>query len=180
MSKRTCKGCKKKFERLRSNQVVCSFECSIDYTNELKEKKEAKDWRVKKKRIKESLKTHSDYTKELQVVFNKYIRLRDKGKPCISCNRVLGSKQDCGHYRSVGSCPELRFSEKNTAAQCVFCNQHQHGNLIEYRKGLIKKLGVEEVELLENYHIPMKHSIPELIEMKVIYKDKIKKIEKSS
>ena len=179
MSKRTCKGCKKKFEQLRSNQVVCSFECSIDYTNELKEKKERKEWRAKKKRIKESLKTHSDYTKELQIVFNKYIRLRDKGNNCISCNKPA-KKENAGHYRSVGSCPELRFKETNVHLQCEYCNTHLHGNLIEYRRNLIKKIGVEEVELLENYHIPMKYSIPELIEMKVIYRDKIKKLEKSS
>jgi len=43
-------------------------------------------------------------------------------------------------------------------------------------QGLIKRIGIAEVELLENYIIPMKYSIPELIELKVIYKDKIKQL----
>ena len=168
-----CKVCKDKFEPKYFLQKTC-FEpdCIIKYKNQVK----SKEWKKEKKRIKERLKTHSDHVQELQKVFNKFIRLRDVNQLCISCNKPLPVKYDAGHYRSCGSSPEHRFNEKNCHAQCVYCNQHLHGNLIEYRKGLIKRIGVEEVELLENYIIPLKYSIPELIEMKVIYKEKIKKL----
>jgi hypothetical protein len=176
---RKCKNCKEKFDpKYNSVQMVCSIKCSIEYSKQLEETKKAKEWVKRKKILKEKIKTHKDYVKELQVVFNKYIRLRDKDKPCISCLKPLGSKYDAGHYRSAGGNPELRFKENNVHAQCVYCNQHLHGNLIDYRINLIKRIGLEEVELLENYHIPMKYSVPELVELKVIYKDKIKKLEK--
>lgn len=178
MSKCKNINCKKQFEKKRANQIVCSVSCAYEYTKQLKEKKDAQHWKARKKVLKEKLKTNKDYIQELQVVFNKYIRLRDKDLPCISCGRHHEGQYHAGHYRSVGSSPELRFNENNVHKQCAPCNTHLHGNIVEYRKRLVKKIGLEEVTLLENYHIPMKYSIPELTEMKVIYKDKIKQLNK--
>ena len=168
-----CKICKDKFNVKFFLQKTClETSCIIEYKNKVK----ADEWKAEKKVLKEKLKTNADYVRELQVIFNRFIRMRDVDKGCISCGTPLVGKFDAGHYRSCGSSPELRFKEANVAGQCVYCNQHLHGNLIEYRKGLIKRIGLEEVELLENHIIPMKYSIPELIELKVIYKDKIKKL----
>jgi len=168
-----CKICKDKFEPKYFLQKTCfNPTCIVEWKDKVKEK----EWKAEKKQIKESLKTNADHVRELQIIFNKYIRLRDKGKGCISCGTPLKGKYDAGHYRSTGGNPEIRFKETNVHGQCVYCNQHKHGNLIEYRKGLIKRIGLEEVELLENHIIPMKYSIPELIELKVIYKEKIKKL----
>jgi hypothetical protein len=51
------------------------------------------------------------------------------------------------------------------------------GNLIPYREALIKKIGLERFEYLESIaNDTVKYSIPELIEMKVIYKDKTKQL----
>lgn len=170
-----CKVCKDKFDPKYFLQKVClDPSCILEWSKKVK----AKEWKKEKKQIKESLKTNADYVRELQVIVNKFIRLRDKDKGCISCGVSFTTKYDAGHYRSAGGNPELRFKEANIHGQCVYCNQHLHGNLIEYRKGLIKRIGLEEVELLENYIIPMKYSIPELIELKVIYRDKIKELNK--
>ena len=39
----------------------------------------------------------------------------------------------------------------------------KHGNLIEYRKGLIKRIGIEKVEFLErNDHEPLKLTTDEI------------------
>ena len=43
----------------------------------------------------------------------------------------------------------LRFSEANCHAQCRHCNRFQEGNIQDYRKGLIKKIGEPKVLLLE-------------------------------
>ncbi len=79
-------------------------------------------------------KAHTDTTKSVaqlaQVVFNKYIRLRDKDKPCVSCDKPLGSKYDAGHYFSSGGHKAVTFDENNVHGQCVTCNQHKHGNLL--------------------------------------------------
>lgn len=171
--------CREKFEpKYNSVQMVCSPKCAIDYAKQLEENKKAKEWIKRKKKMSEEIKTRSEHLKELQKIFNKFIRLRDKDKPCISCGAKLKEKYDAGHFRSVGSTPELRFNEDNVNAQCVYCNQYLHGNLIEYRKGLINRIGEEKILLLENYSLPLKLSIPEIIELKVKYKDKIKQYEK--
>ena len=83
-----CKNCKKKFEPKQFNQKNC-FE-NVDCINaeiDLKKKAQQKAWNIEKKERKERLKTKGDYLKELQIIFNKWIRLRDNGLNCISCNK---------------------------------------------------------------------------------------------
>lgn len=175
---RTCKNCKCKFEpQYSSVQPVCSIACAIEDTNKKSKIKASKDWRVEKKKRKEKLKTNSDYLNELQVIFNKWIRLRDQGINCISCNKPA-KKENAGHYRSVGGNPELRFEPLNNNLQCEYCNTYLHGNLIDYRINLIKKIGLEKVELLEGPHKPKKYTIDELKGLKVFYRLKIKQLEK--
>lgn len=84
--------------------------------------------------------------KRAQIVFNAFIRTRDQDKGCISCS---GEVQQAGHYLSQGHHSGLRFNEVNTNGQCVRCNCFLHGNLINYRQGLIKRYGEEKVLLLE-------------------------------
>ena len=83
-----------------------------------------------------------------QKVFNAYIRKRDEGLPCISCG--TGQPQHAGHYFSAGHNSKLRFDERNVGGQCLRCNYFLHGNQLGYRKGLIKRIGIESVEQLES------------------------------
>jgi hypothetical protein len=125
----------------------------------------------------EKLKTNSDHVRELQVIFNKFIRTRDKDKGCISCSKPLNTKFDAGHLFSTGSYPELRFNELNVNGQCVHCNQHKRGNILEYLDGFEKRFGpgvLIGLKALKN--IPRKYTIPELIELKKLYKEKTKEI----
>jgi hypothetical protein len=43
----------------------------------------------------------------------------------------------------------LRFSESNCNGQCRHCNRFQEGNIQDYRKGLIQKIGEQKVIMLE-------------------------------
>lgn len=90
---------------------------------------------------------------ELTKVFNSYIRQRDSqgGKfECISCGKFLPVKQmNAGHYHSAGHNESIRWDETNVNGQCVRCNCFLHGNLIEYRKGMIKKWGTKILEGLD-------------------------------
>jgi hypothetical protein len=142
---------------MNSNQVVCSFQCSVEYSiksRKKKEKKEEREWRKRKSEIKENLRTKSYYIKILQTLVNKFVRMRDDGSQCISCNLILDSKKikfDAGHYFNVGQYPqsELRFNLDNIHAQCTRCNRELSGNLIEYREKLIQKIGEERFKQLE-------------------------------
>ena len=172
-----CKHCKTTFTPKHFNQKNCmqTDECVGAFLSDLS-KANDKRWAKEKKVRKEALKTRSEWLKDLQDVFNTFIRLRDKYKPCISCGTFTG-KMNAGHYKSVGGSPELRFNELNVHKQCEYCNTHLSANLIEYRIGLVKRIGVEKVEFLERkYHEPLKLTVDEIKEKIRIYKDKIKNI----
>ena len=175
---RKCKFCEVPFKPTYSTvQATCSPRCAIEYSKTVQKAKDNREWQREKKERKKALLSHSEWLNLFQKVFNTYIRARDKNSFCISCETPLnGRKFDAGHYRSVGSNPQLRFNEENVWGQCVPCNRDKHGNLIEYRKGLIKKIGVEKVEYLENFNNSAKLSIPEIQEKIKEYKAKTKEL----
>lgn len=173
-----CKQCKKKFEpTYNSVQPVCSYQCAIAYSK----KEKAKEWKKEKKKLKAGLKRKQDWEKELEVIFNKFIRLRDKDMPCISCDAPAGTYTlTAGHFYPAGTYKNLRFNENNVNSQCWWnCNKNKSGNLLEYRPRLIKKIGLPEVEELDRLrNMPVRYTIPELEEMMVYYKNKIKELSK--
>lgn len=178
-STRRCAHCKKKVpvdEAVMGGiKSFCSFEHLIEFTRskpakEIARKAVKRDTKAKL----DSLKTASDYIKEAQVAFNAYIRVRDKNKPCISCgclpgDTVQGGKFDAGHYRSRGSASHLRYHLLNCHSQCVKCNRYLSGNVVEYRKGLIARIGAERVEQIEVGNNPRKFTIDYLKRVKKIF-----------
>jgi len=147
--------------------MVCSYDCAIKHANKKAEKEERQHMKLRK----EGLLTHSDWTQRLQKVFNSYIRKRDEGKPCISCETILSGKFDAGHYFSVGAYPALRFHEDNVHGQCVHCNQHKHGNISEYSLRLPKRIGQREFdELCAMRKEVRKYTIDEIKELIQRYK----------
>ncbi|MGL5257830.1 MAG: recombination protein NinG [Proteocatella sp.] len=170
---RKCVMCKVKFTPQNNSQVVCSPNCAIEY---LKVKR-SKEWKDRKKELKSKIVTKSELLKACQIVFNTYIRLRDNGKTCISCDRFLTGKYDAGHFMSVGAYPNLRYDENNVHGQCVHCNQHKHGNVNEYAIKLKERIGLKKFdELQEKRNYPLKLSVNEIEEKMSIYKEKIKEL----
>ena len=168
-----CKICTSEFEPLKTMQVTCSYKCALDYARG----KMAKVVKSENKAKKEKLKTKSQHLKELQIIFNKYIRLRDKGKPCVSCGDEYRQSPHASHYFSVGSHPALRFNEFNVHGSCEQCNVFLHGNLIEYSIRLPWRIGIDNYnELIESRGIKKQYSIPEIDELKIVYKNKIKEL----
>ena len=145
MKMKKCKNCKQPFEPKKPLQYLCSPYCAILYANKKAEERQKKEDRE----LKEELRTKSYYIKILQQVFNKYIRERDKHLPCISCGRSDVEEFHAGHYIPT-TYQYHRFSEDNVHKQCSYCNTHLRGNIIEYRKNLINKIGLANVEYLEN------------------------------
>lgn len=172
--KRKCKICREWFKSYRTTQVVCSMRCAVEKVDQDAEKRR----RQQIKRDKQKLKTPSDYIKEARREFNKFIRLRDKDDPCISCGKYHPGKYDAGHYRTTKAAPELQFEELNCHAQCVPCNKHLSGNIVEYRIRLCQKIGQDKVEWLEGEHEPKNYSIDDLIEIKQLYRRKWRELEK--
>jgi Bacteriophage Lambda NinG protein len=174
----SCCGCN--FLPQRPLQKVCGPVCAIKLAK-VKQKSDSKNFKERK----ESIKTIYDLIKDAQKEFNAYVRERDSLKPCICCGRTesmgYGTSAhgwDCGHYRSTGSASHLRFNEDNAHRQLVICNRHGAGRAVDYRIGLIARIGLERVEALESNNEVVKWSREELLSIKLKYRQKLKDLKK--
>jgi hypothetical protein len=123
------------------------------------------------------MKSKGEYAKEAQAVFNAWIRLRDHGLPCISCGTTANVQYAAGHYRTVSSCPELRFEPLNVHLQCNRnCNMAKSGSILEYRIELVKRIGQEKVDWLEGPHEPKRYTIEDLKSIKAHYRAKVREL----
>lgn len=173
--------CRQSFQPRNSLQVVCSPRCGLALAAIQRKKKEAqvaREDRQQTREKREQLKTRGDYLREAQVAFNAWIRERDRDMPCISCGRHHQGKYDAGHYRTVGGNPALRYEPLNCHKQCVPCNQHKSGNVIEYRLNLIKRIGQESVEWLEGPHAPKNYTVDDLKAITKEYRAKVRELKK--
>jgi hypothetical protein len=173
---RPCAQCQSSFTPVRPMQKVCGPRCAM-----VKVRTDKKTERATTRARKQAIKTIPDLIKEAQRDFNAYIRERDRlaGHLCISSGRVLdwsGNAVDAGHYRSVGSASHLRFNEHNCHAQSKHDNQYKSGNAVDYRIGLIQRIGIEAVEALESDNRVHKWGREELIAIRDTYKAKLKQL----
>lgn len=199
-ARRKCKVCGSWFHPQYANIWWCSPEHGARYAIDLRAKqkvKEAakrikaqkeseKEGRERRQKMRESFKTKSQWDKEAQSAFNRYIRIRDEGKECVSCgsplmgksNYLTGSAIDASHYRSRGAASHLKFNVFNVHSACTRCNRQLSGNAVEYRIRLIERIGLERVERLESDNEPRRFDIPYLQRIKSIFTRKARALEK--
>ena len=171
------KGCAGQYERWTSNiqrlavcqNPACLF--SKAEKNRLKrEAKEAKKSRETTKQQKEALKTTQQILNEAQTYCNRAILLRDSGVPCISCganNQYI--EYAAGHFiaRGSGANSALRFHHFNINGQCnKNCNLSKSGNVLEYEKGLILKIGQKNVDYLKHHPYKYRYTREDAYEIK--------------
>lgn len=200
LPRRKCKVCSEWFHPAYSNVVWCSPEHGVIYAIELRTKEKVKaeakrikaqheaekEGRQRRQAKRESFKTKSQWDKEAQSAFNRYIRIRDEGKPCVSCGRPLvgksnyltGSAIDASHYRSRGAASHLKFNVFNVHSACTRCNRQLSGNAVEFRIRLIDRIGLERVERLESDNEPRRFDIQYLQRIKSIFTRRARQLEK--
>jgi len=165
---------------------VCSPDCALSHTREQAEKKQTRETLLERAKTREKLESMQglpELKKKAQIAFNAFIRSRDIGKPCISCGKPLGPEPntyDAGHYRSVGSAPHMRFVEDNVNGQCKYCNNHLGGNHVAYRKGLVERIGLDAVDMIESDNTVRKYTKEGLIELARHYREAARKLKANS
>ena len=181
-NKRKCKYHKEYF--LKDDMI----KCNIGWFKDIDSMAAFGKLKSKKDREKKTTQEHSKRKKALrdgdrkfqlkktQEIFNRFVRARDKDRPCISCNRHHSGQYHAGHYRTVGGNPELRFNPDNCHKQCSACNNYLSGNVVNYRINLIKKIGVDAVNDLEGPHNIKKYTLENLKELQNFYTIKTKEI----
>lgn len=186
---RKCKaGCGVDFVPQRMGQTVCGPMCGLTIARAKRETEERKKQRAETKaakaRLAELSETVPKLLKAAQIQFNRYVRLRDNGKPCISCGEPLqltgkvGGDFDAGHWRSVGAAGALRFHADNCHGQCRQCNNYKAGNAVMYRAGLIGRIGLVRVEALESANAVHKWTRDELKQVRAEFKAKGDELER--
>ncbi len=179
-------ACGKEFIPQRFGQRVCSPSCALAIKDKHAKpaRKAIADRERREVRVrKEKLKSRSDHLREAQQAFNEFIRWRDRiaGHACISSGLPLdwsGNQTDAGHYRSTGAAPHLRFNENNCHAQRKLDNRYLSGNAVDYRVGLIARIGLAAVEELEADNSVRKYTVEDLKAIKAHYRAKVRELKK--
>ena len=190
MRPKKCPECGEKYQPTRQMQPCCdNMECKASYairhieaTRKRRRMQEMNVQKADRKVIKlklDAIKPRGKLIAEADRAFCAYIRFRDQlaGYLCISSGKPLdwsGNNVDAGHYRSRGSAPHLRYDERNCHAQSKHDNRYLSGNAVDYRIGLISRIGLAEVEALEADQKPRKYSNDDLIAIKAKYVAKLK------
>ncbi|CAM3711014.1 recombination protein NinG [Yersinia entomophaga] len=187
---RNCKVCKTRFKPAAIYEWWCCEEHKDEHIKQLakkahddalrkseqrrrqKEKEERKELKVRKI----NAKPKAYWTKQAQQAVNAFVRARDSSLPCVSCGTTSAAQWDAGHYRTTAAAPQFRFDPRQIHKQCSVCNQHKSGNIVPYRVELIKRIGIETVEAIENNHERSSYSIEELKSIRDYYRLELKKL----
>lgn len=204
LPRRKCanKECRQWFHPTRDTQTVCGYECAsaVGKENtrkvredalrkELKRKREEeKEGRARRRTRRDELRPTSYFKARAQDAFNAFIRARDFDLPCISCGEtnppdLHGGQWDCGHFKSVGANPELRFEERNAHKQCKSCNAGSGKYTAKeatvaknYEDGLIARYGQEYVDWLNGPHEMTNYRRDDFIRVRDEYRAKLKEL----
>ncbi|PPC63891.1 hypothetical protein C1Y41_04400 [Pantoea sp. ICBG 1758] len=174
-----CPICDLMFTPWMTTQHVCSnYQCAIAWN-----RKQDERYRIRAERRRQRAglpfkqKERREFLKEAQEAFNKYIRVRDAGRPCHACGCVLndnnpdrpGAFVDASHFRSRARASQLRFNVFNCVTSCVHCNRDLSGNIPNLRRGLIDRFGLSIVIRLECDNTFKPYTISYLVRLKEIF-----------
>lgn len=121
-----------------------------------------------------------DHLKATEKLVNRCAVLRDWWDGCISCHMPshYDGRWNASHFKSVGSNSALRFNLVNIHKACEQCNMHKAGNIAEYEKRLLLKIGPERVEWLKNHARSREYTKEYLMRLQAIARRWIKRREK--
>jgi len=133
-------------------------------------------------------KTTAQLKKDLDKVFNRFIRERDSHGDgtftCISCSQRLPVRlMNAGHFIPKSVSLILRWNEYNVNGQCVRCNLAEQGNQLEYSRGLERKYGkgkVEELEITRHSTMKLDKGMLELLIDKYTYTVSVSRIKQQT
>jgi len=173
---RKCTGCKGQYPSKADTWIKCNAgwfhdqSCANEYriakqekqalrhlakTRKDREKSERKAWKTRKAK----LKGLSYWIKQTKLVAQEYAAIRDSDKGCVSCGMGLEQQNneyltrfDGGHFKTVGSHPELQLYTLNIHGQCRKCNGFEGGKPVEYEAELVERYGMGLVDFLNGPH----------------------------
>jgi hypothetical protein len=174
------KSCRAPFEPRSTWAQACSPECAAIVAQQ---KREADERKADKAKLIE-MKPLKWWRKKAKTSMHSFVRVRDEGKPCASCDTLLlklgrmGGDYDAGHFRPVGLAKHLEFDIRNIWGQCKYCNDRLRGNFQAYEQRLRLREGDAFVDELLADNEPRHLKIHDYQEIEATYKAKLKEIRK--
>lgn len=173
-SKRKCQSCGNQVRKyiILNKLAYCSFDVAVKFAYKNKSKGADIIHKAKKKVYNENkISTRKRATKE---ACHEYIRLRDKGKPCVCCGEPLGDDFHAGHWLESGNNPQLRYDENNIHGQRSYCNTYKGGDSGWYKENLIERIGIDSVnDLISKRGGTVKRTADDYRKIEKHFKDKI-------
>lgn len=199
-----CKcGCGKDAELKVNMANYHSIDCAYNHARKLqeqarkrKELKARRESKQNKKALRELNRRDLNWQHDLtQRSFNRMrvleelLWFKERGlKPeCTSCGK--GYDFCCGHYKSRGAYPAIRYDRRNTYLQCnAYCNRQLSANIDGtkhsrgYKVGLAERFGVEQakeiIDYCESQTQTVKYEWQQLEQMRKEFNEEIRRLEK--
>jgi len=170
--RRKCKYCKEYYEPKHTTTEPCwKYECRIKHLAA----NTSKINRANKSAAKEKMKSYSQRLDEAKRVFQKWVRVRDKDRPCMACGTTTSNEWHGSHLKKAEIYSGVIFHEHNVWKCCKKCNVFLGGNELNFRANLVIHIGeqaVKDLEELAKATRTKKYSNEELEAIKVKYKIK--------
>ncbi len=120
----------------------------------------------------------------IRTVCHDYIKLRDKGLPCVSCGSPWTSDHQAGHLYKAELFSMLKYDERNIHNQCKKCNIFDNGNESMYHAAILSRISIDDYDELKRIasqekQTNFKWDRQELEKIRNYYKLKIKQLEKN-
>lgn len=154
-----CKVCRKPSTMTVGLYRVCSMDCALALarTKQAGKAKRTTTISAETKRWRRENETLGELKDRIQGYCNAYVKERDWGKPCFTCNRPhdFTHKRDAGHFKAVGAggASPARYHPNNIRMTCTQCNTHRGGgNHPNYRPNLVAEIGEDMVQAVERLH----------------------------
>lgn len=189
------KTCRAPFVPEKTVITWCSPECghAIAVAKLAKQKtaqarasrKAVRDDKAETKKKLDAMRPRKWFLAKAKTALHAYIRARDEGKPCISCDTILlklgrpGGDYDAGHFRSVGSAKHLQFEEGNIFGQCKHCNDHLKGNQLEYERRLRILKGDAYVDAIKADNDARHLTIHDFLQIEATYTAKLRALKEA-
>lgn len=165
-----CRECGGEFKPFKTTQRACSPICEAEIIRKKEIEKEKRAEEGKKNQLKV-------YFESTQTICNSFIRLRDQGKPCISCGKHWQKNFQAGHLFSVGGHSAVRFDEENINGQCLECNSSSVFDVEKYIQEFEKRYSKDEFEVLRvKAYEEKRWTVEELKNLAAYFRSKIKNL----
>lgn len=182
-------GCGRRYRlepRDPSFRKWCSIECAVVISMIQRDRQRVKFAERKRKALKRKVlrqKAEDRLEENVQKQFNRFIRARDHGLPCVTCGKL--KPLQCGHHRSVGSFPTLRYDTRNANGQCGQCNngsakfRRNEAQVAErYDAEVARRFGKKRLDWLWGPHPARQYRNPDLKRLLAVFRRRANHYEK--